>query len=95
MSVATKPAIAQTAVDTIFGVDALHPGEVGVLGRRLDGAAEQRPVEEPAECDRHDRHDDEDRELRAADPDAADVVPVLSMGDRVRRAEVRRGPDTR
>ena len=49
-------------------VDALHAGEVGVLGRRLDRAADQRAVEEPAERERHDRHDDEHRELRAGDP---------------------------
>ena len=51
-------------------VDALHAREVGVLGRRLDRAPDQRAVEEPAERERDDRHDDEHRELRAGDPHA-------------------------
>ena len=65
-------------------VDALHPRQVGVLGRRLDRAAEQRAVEEPAERDRHQRHDDEHRELRTGDAHPGDVVQVVSIGDRVR-----------
>ena len=54
--------------------DAGQAGEVGVLGRGLDRLAERRAVEQPAEADGDERDDDEDRELRADDPDAGDLV---------------------
>ena len=45
-----RPAIAHTNGRHQLRADAVQPGEVGVLGRRLDALAEGRAVEEPAEA---------------------------------------------
>ena len=48
-------------------VDARHAREVGVLGRRLDRAPDQRAVEEPRRARARRRHDDEDASCASGD----------------------------
>ena len=68
------PATAHTNVDTSFGLMPARRARSGFSADALTRLADHRAVEEPAERERDERHDDEDRELRAGDPDAADLA---------------------
>ena len=56
-------------------VDALKPRQVGIVGRRLDGLAEDRPVEEDRQSDRQERrqHHGADQQ-RASQPVTDQIV---------------------